>query len=356
MSILVDTTQILVWTGPGKQCISRSAPLRIIQIAGLEELAETNRILAVEPHPRRWVTIVILHGPPGTCSVHPDNASHIDLILACGKSEHESEGNTPLVLTADPQKEIAEIERSLGAQRQVSEIFVRLLRATADQPVETAMEMESLAYSTLLGGAGFARWAAARSDTAKVSTTNISDELVLINRVKNVLRVTLNDPARHNAYSAALRDQLVEALKLPILDESITMVELRGAGRSFCSGADLGEFGLSKDLATAHLIRSQQHVGRLLTRLGNRAVVHAHGACIGAGIEIPAYAHRLTAHPSTFFRLPELQMGLIPAAGGSVSIPRRIGRWRTLYMVLTGIRIRAPRALAWGLVDEIVAN
>ena len=81
---------------------------------------------------------------------------------------------------------------------------------------------------------------------------------------------------------------------------------------------------------------------------------HLHGACIGAGIELPAFAARLTAKPDTTFRLPEVSMGLIPGAGGCVSIPRRIGRQRTARMAILGEPVNAEQALAWGLIDAIV--
>ncbi|RLB42987.1 MAG: enoyl-CoA hydratase/isomerase family protein, partial [Deltaproteobacteria bacterium] len=80
---------------------------------------------------------------------------------------------------------------------------------------------------------------------------------------------------------------------------------------------------------------------------------HVHGACIGSGIELPAFAHRIVAAEKTFFQLPELTMGLIPGAGGTVSILRRIGRQRTAYLCLSAKRITAPTALEWGLIDSI---
>jgi enoyl-CoA hydratase/carnithine racemase len=81
--------------------------------------------------------------------------------------------------------------------------------------------------------------------------------------------------------------------------------------------------------------------------------VRLHGACVGAGIELPAYAHRVVAAPDTRILLPEVAMGLIPGAGGTVSIPRRIGRWRTLFLALSGDAVDAATALSWGLVDAI---
>jgi hypothetical protein len=73
-----------------------------------------------------------------------------------------------------------------------------------------------------------------------------------------------------------------------------------------------------------------------------------HGACIGAGIEIAAFAGRVEAREGTRIRLPELSMGLVPGAGGTVSLPRRIGQWRTAFLVLAGIPVELPTALAWG--------
>ena len=61
----------------------------------------------------------------------------------------------------------------------------------------------------------------------------------------------------------------------------------------------------------------------------------------------------MQAHPDAVLGLPELSLGLIPGAGGTVSVTRRIGRWRTAYLVLSGRRIAAATALRWGLVDAI---
>ena len=90
-------------------------------------------------------------------------------------------------------------------------------------------------------------------------------------------------------------------------------------------------------------------------RLADRVEARVHGPCVGAGIELPAFAGRVVAAPDTTFRLPEISMGLIPGAGGTVSIPRRIGRWRTLHLALGGGPLGAADALEWGLVDAVGA-
>ena len=92
---------------------------------------------------------------------------------------------------------------------------------------------------------------------------------------------------------------------------------------------------------------------RYLAEHAQRYRFDLHGACIGAGIELPAFAGHITATRDTFFRLPEVAMGLIPGAGGCVSIPRRIGRHRTNYLAVTGMALSAEDALSWGLIDEL---
>jgi enoyl-CoA hydratase/carnithine racemase len=150
-----------------------------------------------------------------------------------------------------------------------------------------------------------------------------------------------------------MRDGLVEAFELVAWDDSIKDVRLFGEGPAFCSGGDLDEFGTIDDVAVAHLIRLRQGAGAALERIRDRVSVQLHGPCIGAGVEIPAFANHVVADPSTTLRLPELSMGLIPGAGGTVSITRLVGRWRTAWLAITGTAIGPERALSWGLVDEI---
>jgi enoyl-CoA hydratase/carnithine racemase len=90
-------------------------------------------------------------------------------------------------------------------------------------------------------------------------------------------------------------------------------------------------------------------------RLQARTTVRLHGAAFGGGIELAAFAGRVEAAPDTRIALPEIGLGLIPGAGGTVSITRRIGRQRTAALGLSGREIDATTARDWGLVDQIVA-
>jgi hypothetical protein len=234
-----------------------------------------------------------------------------------------------------------------------SSVFVQTLRLTSQVLVADGILAESFAYSTLLRGAEFASWLTERGPARPGAAPT---DPVLIERSGTVLDITLNNPARRNSYSAVLRDALDAALRVALVDDEITLVRLRGNGPGFCSGGDLAEFGLISDSAIAHAIRSTRSIGRLLRQLGDRVEVYLHGPCIGAGIEFPVFAARVLAAPDLTVRLPEVTMGLIPGAGGTASLPNRIGRWRTAYLGLTGHSISAPTALAWGLVDGIAAN
>lgn len=245
--------------------------------------------------------------------------------------------------------DVAAVEAAFERNPTAAAVLLDVLRVTEHLAVPDALVVESLAYSTLLAGPEFGRWLAARGPVELPPT---GDEPVLLERVGDELVITLNRPDRHNAYAAAMRDTLVDALEVGAADPGLT-VRLRGAGRSFSNGGDLAEFGTTPDVATAHLIRTERSAARLLTELADRLTVEVQGACIGAGIELAAFGGRVVAAPRTFFRLPEVSMGLIPGAGGTVSIPRRIGRHKAALLALSGRRLRADQALAWGLVDEL---
>ncbi len=227
----------------------------------------------------------------------------------------------------------------------------QLLRHSEGLGIHEGLIAESLVYSTLQGGPEFAAWLAARPAPRRRPADDAP--AVLVSRHGDRLELELNRPRKRNAFSAEMRDALCEALQIPLCDVSIQEIVLRGAGPAFCSGGDLDEFGTLPDPATAHAIRSTRNASRLLAGCGARVRAHVHGACVGAGVELPAFAARVTARKDTFFQLPEVALGLVPGAGGTVSIPRRIGRQRTAWMALSGARVDADTALRWGLVDEI---
>lgn len=230
--------------------------------------------------------------------------------------------------------------------------LVQVLRCTAMLPAAEGLLVESLAYATLQAGPEFKLWSAANPPTA-VEIHDIGPPLS-IEHEGNRLRVQLNRPSRRNAISVEMRDALTELFQLVTVDKSLRQITISGNGGCFSIGGDVDEFGTAPDPATAHAIRSIRLPARYLIACADRVAFHVHSACIGAGIEIPAFGHRVTATRNAFFLLPEIKFGLIPGAGGCVSIPARIGRQRAAYMALSAKKINATIALEWGLIDEIV--
>ena len=180
------------------------------------------------------------------------------------------------------------------------------------------------------------------------------DKRIRVEQAERHVEVLLSRPDRLNALDAIMRDELVCALRAIIADPDPVTVCLFGEGSSFCSGGDLDEFGSTPTGGSGHLLRLNRNLPSLLREMSDRLIVGVHGFCIGAGIELAAFAGRVVAADDSRFRLPEVQMGLVPGSGGTVSIPRRVGRPRALWLMVTGTEIDAATARNWGLVDEVV--
>jgi enoyl-CoA hydratase/carnithine racemase len=255
---------------------------------------------------------------------------------------------------SDALAELAERCRRWPQAATVCDDVLRSIDPTG--PTRAGVITESLAYSTLQSGPEFARWLTERGPA---TVPEIPDP-VQADHDGDRLNVRFNRPQRHNAFSTDMRAALLEALEVARLDPSITEVALTGNGPSFCSGGDLAEFGSFADPASAHLARTRHSpalvLDELTARLGRSCCAQVHGQVLGSGLEMAAYCGCVQAHPGAVLGLPELSLGLIPGAGGTVSITRRIGRWRTAWLVLSGRTIDTATALRWGLVDECLSG
>jgi hypothetical protein len=246
---------------------------------------------------------------------------------------------------------IADLQSRIAAQPAAAGVVAQLMRMTLALDFGQALQAESLAYSMLLASHGFQTW---RGATPIRSREDIEPRIVMAMEGE-ILSIRLNRPTARNAFDAAMRDALCEALDFACTHPDAPPVTLSGEGLVFSAGGDLNEFGSAADPAEAHLIRTLRSPVSLARDLGGRLTAHLHGDCVGAGIEIPAAAGRVTARAGTVCRLPEVSMGLVPGAGGTASIPRRIGRHRAAYMAISGAAIDLATALDWGLVDAEVA-
>ena len=169
-----------------------------------------------------------------------------------------------------------------------------------------------------------------------------------------VARVSLNRPNVLNAYNIQMRDDFSQALAAVADDPTVGALLITGEGRAFCAGADLTEFGTAPSQVVARSVRWQRDVWGQLLGLDQPVVCAVHGYCIGSGLEIALLCDVRIAARDTVFAMPEIQLGMIPAAGGSQTLPRSAGPSRALDILLTGRRFDAREALEMGLITRLV--
>ncbi|MGD8415777.1 MAG: enoyl-CoA hydratase/isomerase family protein [Pseudomonadales bacterium] len=320
-------------------------------------------LLMIEPVSPDWDACLIVD-LTGSETLPTDRAAAMGTWLAdqptpvIGIGDEEGTRSDPLIAGVDLVAPAAEADRcreAVARNPDAAAVLMEVLRITAGMPARDALIVESLAYATLQGGPEHGRWLAAERQVRPGRALPPKTDIVELDRQGEVLLVRLNSPETRNSLSVPMRDALTDAFRLSALDDSIQRVVVSGNGPCFSAGGDLYEFGLAANPATAHRVRRRAMPAVYLIPQADRCEFHLHGACIGAGIEIPAFAGTVVASPDAHFRLPEIGMGLIPGAGGCVSIPRRIGRHRAARMALLGDRVSADQALAWGLVDAIAS-
>jgi len=350
---MLSTRELLEALGDPKAAESFSAALGTPLLAVDVPDAASAAGLAALTGPGRWA-VDIRALPCVLALVVPDpavftGAGHVPLLLGDVLLTEAPDAPRPYVAPAGGVRAALDALTATAAANPIAaSSFALLLRSAEGLDVPAGLVAESATYSALQAGAEFARWRAGRP----VRAAGPAADRVRIEREGDLLRVTMTRPARRNALDAPMRDALAEAFALAVADPDARL-ELRGEGPDFCAGGDLDEFGSRPDPALAHLTRLTRSPARLLHTAGARTTAHLHGACLGAGIELPAFASRIVAAPDTSIGLPEVSLGLVPGAGGTVSLPRRIGRQRTAWLGLSGHRVDADTAVRWGLVDDV---
>jgi len=186
-------------------------------------------------------------------------------------------------------------------------------------------------------------------------TTSSPFETLLFQKDGAVAHISLNRPQVVNAYNIQMRDDFSEALSAVQLDQEVRALLITGEGRGFCAGADLREFGSAPSQVIARQVRWERDIWGQLVNLDKPVVAAVHGYCIGSGLEIALLCDLRIAAAGTVFALPEVQLGMIPAAGGTQTLPRSAGRSQALDLLLTGRRIQAEEALTMGLVTRLSA-
>ncbi|WP_294337326.1 enoyl-CoA hydratase-related protein [uncultured Sphingomonas sp.] len=182
------------------------------------------------------------------------------------------------------------------------------------------------------------------------------DESIRIERQGDVLVVTLDRPDRLNAATPAMFATIADALTR--LDGARAVV-LAGAGRAFCSGADIAASQGAADPALATydaLTKSYNPTIRAIVDLGVPVVSAVRGPAAGIGCSLALAADFCVASESAYFLQAFVNIGLVPDGGASWMLPRLIGRARALEMMMLGERVPAAKALDWGMVHRVVPD
>jgi enoyl-CoA hydratase/carnithine racemase len=179
-------------------------------------------------------------------------------------------------------------------------------------------------------------------------------DTLLYNKDGAVAHISLNRPKVLNAYNIQMRDDFSEALAAVADDLEVRALLITGEGRAFCAGADLTEFGTAPSQAVARQVRWERDVWGQLLHLSIPVVAAPHGYCIGSGVEIVLLGDIRVGAAGTVFAMPEVHLGMIPAAGGTQTLSRNLGRSASLELLLTGRRFDAAEALRLGLLTRVV--
>ncbi len=180
---------------------------------------------------------------------------------------------------------------------------------------------------------------------------------VLLDKSGGVATITLNRPAVINAFNVQMRDELYSTLEAVRDDPDVLSILIAGEGdRGFCAGADLTEFGTAPSQTIARQVRWERDLWGLFLSIPKPLTAALHGYVIGSGVEIACLCDIRIAADNSVFRMPETALGMVPAAGGSQTLPRTIGMSASMKMLLANESVSARRAHEIGLVHSVVTR
>jgi methylglutaconyl-CoA hydratase len=183
-------------------------------------------------------------------------------------------------------------------------------------------------------------------------------DAILTSLDRGVLSVTLNRPEKRNALDTATIDGLAQALARADLEREIRVIAIRGAGKDFCAGADLGELLASADRPAEENERAALALGEIflvLRRLSKPSVALVHGRALAGGAGLATACDIVIASASSRFGYPEIERGFVPAMVMAM-LRRSVGEKRAFELIATGRQVDADEALAMGLVSRVLPD
>jgi enoyl-CoA hydratase len=182
-------------------------------------------------------------------------------------------------------------------------------------------------------------------------------ETVIYEKADGIASITLNRPGQLNAYNVRMRDELFEVLGAVTDDPDAGVVILKAAGeKAFCAGADLSEFLTAPPPVFARQARFARDIWQRFINVPQPVIAALHGYVLGSGIEMSLCCDIRLCTEDARFGLPEPGLGIIPAAGGSQTLPRTIGQAAALEFLLSGRWLDAEEARRLKLVNRVVAR
>ena len=166
--------------------------------------------------------------------------------------------------------------------------------------------------------------------------------------------VTLDRPARRNALTRAMLERLTELFDGFAARADLRAVVLTGAGEAFCAGTDINDLVGLDEAAALETARRGQRACEAIELCGVPVVAAVNGAAAGGGCEVALACHLRVAARGATFSLPEVNLGALPAYGGTQRLARAVGRGRALAAMLAGDTLTADEALRLGLVNRVV--
>jgi enoyl-CoA hydratase len=182
-------------------------------------------------------------------------------------------------------------------------------------------------------------------------------ETIIYEKREGIGYITLNRPQVLNVYNIRMRDELYEVLEAIKDDPEVRVAILKGAGeRAFCAGADLTEFLTAPSPIIARQARWARDVWGLFLSIPQPLIAALHGYVLGSGLEMALCCDIRLASEDAQFGVPEMGLGIIPAAGASQTLPRVIGRGQALNMLFSGQWLKAAEARRLKLVNQVVSR
>ena len=180
----------------------------------------------------------------------------------------------------------------------------------------------------------------------------MSTELLVVTRGEGIAVVQFNRPEVLNALNMALMAELVDTLETLDKDDEVRCIVLTGNEKAFAAGADINEMAGASSMDMLH--RDQFARWDRIRKIKTPIIAAVSGFALGGGCELMMTCDIVVASETARIGQPEINIGVIPGAGGTQRLTRAVGKVKSMEMVLTGSMISADEALRWGLINRVV--